>query len=310
MVNADIKKILFIGFCSLSLMATESNFGYTQNKNSIVQSFIDSDLDGVSDIYDRCPNTPFLEIVDANGCAKNQKPVSSYYIWVSSAIVYTERKYPLASDSSEESQGGKHNGWQHGKRKKLSEKRVKYRELYLPFSIFLSEKNWLYSLTAGYIEVKDGDKKSKSVSDTAFSVGYLFDLSDKGLPVFSLKTKVKIPTSKLSHKSDYTFQWEMYKSFKRDFLFLDVGYTALGSLNGYKNLYYFDADYSRSFKKFDLGVVYSFSKNTHSGKSLQNITLYFTKDLREDLKIYGGYTRDFFDSRDYKSFVFSVSKSF
>ena len=29
----------------------------------------DSDLDGVPDELDKCPNTPFLTLVDKNGCA-------------------------------------------------------------------------------------------------------------------------------------------------------------------------------------------------------------------------------------------------
>jgi hypothetical protein len=41
----------------------------------------DSDLDGVPDSIDKCPNTPFLAIVDENGCAKSQlKPKLSYYL--------------------------------------------------------------------------------------------------------------------------------------------------------------------------------------------------------------------------------------
>ena len=33
---------------------------------------LDSDLDGVPDNIDLCPNTPFLEIVNKNGCSKSQ----------------------------------------------------------------------------------------------------------------------------------------------------------------------------------------------------------------------------------------------
>ncbi len=29
---------------------------------------LDSDNDGVADIYDKCKNTPFLELVDSRGC--------------------------------------------------------------------------------------------------------------------------------------------------------------------------------------------------------------------------------------------------
>ncbi|SFV59998.1 hypothetical protein MNB_SM-7-689 [hydrothermal vent metagenome] len=35
-----------------------------------LQAYTDSDLDGVDDSVDKCPNTPFMDIVDLNGCTK------------------------------------------------------------------------------------------------------------------------------------------------------------------------------------------------------------------------------------------------
>ena len=35
-----------------------------------LHAFTDSDLDGVDDSVDKCPNTPFMDIVDLNGCTK------------------------------------------------------------------------------------------------------------------------------------------------------------------------------------------------------------------------------------------------
>ena len=54
-----MKKILLIGALALSCFAA------------------DSDLDGVPDNLDLCPNTPFLETVNKNGCSTSQlkKPV-------------------------------------------------------------------------------------------------------------------------------------------------------------------------------------------------------------------------------------------
>lgn len=48
---------------------------YTLN----LQAFTDSDLDGVDDSIDKCPNTPFMDIVDLNGCTKKSllKPTAS-----------------------------------------------------------------------------------------------------------------------------------------------------------------------------------------------------------------------------------------
>lgn len=35
-----------------------------------LQAYTDSDLDGVDDSVDKCPNTPFMDIVDLDGCTK------------------------------------------------------------------------------------------------------------------------------------------------------------------------------------------------------------------------------------------------
>jgi hypothetical protein len=41
--------------------------------------FIDSDLDGVEDSLDKCPNTPFMDIVDLNGCTKKSLVSNTHY---------------------------------------------------------------------------------------------------------------------------------------------------------------------------------------------------------------------------------------
>lgn len=40
---------------------------------------IDSDLDGVDDAQDRCPNTPFADLVDQSGCSVQSIPAGSHY---------------------------------------------------------------------------------------------------------------------------------------------------------------------------------------------------------------------------------------
>ena len=37
------------------------------------EAFQDSDIDGVSDALDLCPNTPFEALVNSNGCSTQQK---------------------------------------------------------------------------------------------------------------------------------------------------------------------------------------------------------------------------------------------
>jgi len=60
--------VILLSFYSIAL------FGYS-----------DSDLDGVEDRLDRCPNTPFMDLVDIHGCSKKtllqpkEETVSSHY---------------------------------------------------------------------------------------------------------------------------------------------------------------------------------------------------------------------------------------
>jgi len=42
---------------------------------SVSMAYIDSDFDGVSDSRDACPNTPFSELVDAQGCSVRKVPL-------------------------------------------------------------------------------------------------------------------------------------------------------------------------------------------------------------------------------------------
>ncbi|NPA81587.1 MAG: hypothetical protein GXO31_03140 [Epsilonproteobacteria bacterium] len=299
-----VKKLLLIGAFPIFLFSSESNFNYLQSKDNIVNSFFDSDLDGVADVYDECPDTPFLEIVDSKGCSKNQTPKSLYYISLSAGYIYTERKYY----DMQRGYGFKNGAKKHHQK---SKSKKSYKEVYIPTNIFVNFKNWIYSLTVGYIRIKDRGKEIESgLADTYFSLGYLFDLRDRDLPIFTLKGKVKIPTSDISSERDYTIEGNVYKSLGKTDLFADVGYTAMGSFKGYKNIYYFDLDLSRSFKKFNFGAVYSFNKNTHNDKSIQNGTLYLYYHIDEKTRVYLGYTRDFFDSRDYKSIALTLSRNF
>ena len=304
MENIDFKKFLLLGAVSVMLYATESNFNYMQNKNDIMHSFADSDFDGVSDVYDECPDTPFLDIVKQNGCSKNQKPLSSsYLVTISSGVIYTRKKYLMNQE-----RGNHHR--KKGKPDKIQPQKETFKELYIPLNIFLSKNNRFYSLSIGYIYTKDKDETVKSLSDTYLTAGYLFDMSQKNLPVFSLSAKVKAATSKGSVKNDYSIEGGVYKNIKRHNFFADTGYTALGTLNGYKNLFYFDFDYSYDLKNSQLGISYSFSRNFYNNKNLQDITLYTSYNLNNKTKAYIGYTKAFFDSRDHQSFALTISRNF
>ena len=47
--------------------------------SSITFAYIDMDIDGVDDSVDQCPNTPFMETVDINGCSEEALISQSHY---------------------------------------------------------------------------------------------------------------------------------------------------------------------------------------------------------------------------------------
>ncbi|WP_304545722.1 DUF3187 domain-containing protein [Sulfurimonas microaerophilic] len=53
---------------------------------------LDSDMDGVSDAKDKCPNTPFTDLVDINGCSKSSV-IPDYHYDVIVGLSYTNSDY-------------------------------------------------------------------------------------------------------------------------------------------------------------------------------------------------------------------------
>ncbi len=55
---------------------------------STVYGYSDSDLDGVEDAYDKCPNTPLSDLVDTNGCTKKSLLSPHHYDIILGASYY------------------------------------------------------------------------------------------------------------------------------------------------------------------------------------------------------------------------------
>ncbi len=68
-------------FLLLALLLATSLFAYT-----------DKDLDGVDDAVDKCPNTPFMDIVDINGCTKKSL-ISPHHYDIIVGVSYSAADY-------------------------------------------------------------------------------------------------------------------------------------------------------------------------------------------------------------------------
>ena len=66
-------------------------------------AYSDVDLDGVEDSYDRCPNTPFYELVDTFGCTKNSSKSEHSFDFIY-GISYTSIENSLIDKTNTTSQ--------------------------------------------------------------------------------------------------------------------------------------------------------------------------------------------------------------
>ena len=55
----------------------------------------DSDMDGVDDKFDKCPNTPFLALVDKNGCQIKKIYTTTFTIYTGYSNIDIKNSYPV-----------------------------------------------------------------------------------------------------------------------------------------------------------------------------------------------------------------------
>jgi len=63
--------------------------------SSSLMAYSDSDMDGVDDTHDKCPNTPLMDLVDINGCTvqKLTPPVNNHHFDIIIGANYTGSNY-------------------------------------------------------------------------------------------------------------------------------------------------------------------------------------------------------------------------
>ncbi|SHO80696.1 hypothetical protein MNB_SV-15-299 [hydrothermal vent metagenome] len=138
---------------------------------------LDSDMDGVSDKLDKCPNTPFFNQVDAYGCPNS--------------------KLILPQDSRDGLYITLGYGFNHNEDLKENEEK-QYNSL---LSINYYQNNWNYMLILGYFY----NQSNQYLKDTIFQLKRTFELRDT-LKI-SLGAGIKLPTYKFDgNKIDYQLQ--------------------------------------------------------------------------------------------------------
>ena len=285
-----MKKIIIIStiLAPIIVSANYSNIDLV-NKNSLLTSFQDDDLDGVENSFDRCPNTDILDTVDSQGCSDTQEPTKNRYTryTVSMGFIYNRVKYKQQELLSKDGT-------------KIITKDKIYNSYTMPFNLFIINGNWLYSITTG---VTKASNSSTSIIDTSLEAGYVFS-KPKSSWQYTLKAGVTLPTSKQSHKTTYDLTLEINKSFSQSSLLFRTNYKF-----GNGKWLNFDLDYSYYFKDFTLGAIYSFSRNLDTKTNSHRATIYTSFSLDNGYSINLNYSRNIKNTKS-QTFGVTLSKSF
>lgn len=202
----------------------------------------DSDLDGVEDIFDRCPQTPFSELVDLNGCSiKNIDEKISFEII--SGVGYSQVNYS-------------------------SQQRSDTFTLSFESDVYMGD--WSMELyTSKYYSKIENEIKS-GFDDTALNVFYRYALNEKLL--LNIGAGLILPTYESGYNNEKT-DYAIYGGFEYFFdtstyLFGNLSYTWIKDLDTalikYQNIssFFVGMGYMLDFKN-SLSLSYGYYKTIY-----------------------------------------------
>lgn len=233
-------------------------------------AFVDNDLDGVDDSIDKCPNTPFDQIVGQDGCpigkiGQEQQSGIKGRFYFKVGLVYN-------TDNSNDST--------------ISATSIAY--AYKGFYVSLSTNYYLY----------DSIVKNGGLGDSFLYLSYSF-FSIKNLYT-TLGVNTKIPTGEDRFSDEY-FDYAPSISFDyirgKDDYFIFYGHTFKGN----PNLNDTDA--------FSIGAGYQLTREFYSSLSIDGVSSSITKKFRYQLGYFGLYNfaRKYYGTLSYSYGINDVS---
>jgi len=229
--------------------------------SAMASAFQDGDLDGVADQFDRCPNTPFDELVNKQGCAVNEQAKKPYHPYWGALTLKIGNTFRTDEEYDDEN----------------------YLNLYANYRY----RKWDLSISNAQLTTKSSNTEdnSDSDSDIYISTGYTFALPKSNLKLsvgskivddttsstevtsrlqgsgrFSQSvTQETTSTSDESRDNDYfaSMNYNYRLSPKHD-LFAYYGYTISGDSD--------TVDYE-DYSSFSLGTGYAISSNFYTALS-------------------------------------------
>ncbi len=227
-------------------------------------AFTDSDLDGVDDSVDKCPNTPIMDLVDANGCSIKSLITSERYDIIF-GLSYSELNYRLNEKTDTYTS---------------SFQADYYRD---DFSLQFSTSYYTSSDSTGY--------DSNGMNDTTIAAYYRF----KPLSFLSIYAGLGLilPTYESdlgNNNTDYTISLNFSYSIDDANLFAGYNHTLVGDddvKSGSTLVEYQNTD------AFSIGTGYYFTPKLYSSISYyQSDSIYKSVETIRNLSFYAFYSID------------------
>jgi len=231
----------------VALLISTSLFGYT-----------DSDMDGVEDAYDKCPQTLFSDLVDLNGCTIQSTQNSLHF-----DLIFAEEYSKINYASQEYS-----NTWT------------------TSFEADIYLKNWIFQGFTSYYRSDLSDAMANGWNDTLINVLYRITPTEK-LTLYP-GIGIVLPTYKSSYGNeavDYTALLNLqYKIDSTKYLFGGYSHTWVNDKDVAKATY-------QNTQMFQAGFGYQLTpKSTLSISYNQNDTIY--QDIESVKSIHAGYMQN------------------
>jgi opacity protein-like surface antigen len=229
------------------LLVSTSLFGYT-----------DSDMDGVEDSYDKCPQTLFSDLVDLEGCTIQSTQKTIHYDLM------------IAEEYS-----------------KINYASMQYSDTWTTlFEADIYVKNWIFQGTTSYYRSNSTDTSPDGWNDTMLNIFYRITPTEK-ITLYP-GVGVVIPTYKSGYNNeavDYTALITMqYEIDSAKYLFGGYSYTWVNDRDVMKISY-------QNTQMFQVGIGYQFTpKSTFSLSYNQNDSIYH--DIKTIQTVSAGYTQN------------------
>jgi len=231
-------------------------------------AYVDKDMDGVDDVDDKCLYTPFMDIVNSEGCS-TETLVSKYHFDITTGLSYGNIDYNTLSKTD---------------------------TLTTSFGLTYYYENFSCSLSSSFYSNKSDDYSDSGINDTYLALDYI--IFDSAL-YMSIGSTLILPTYDNSYGTnnlDYALNVNLGYNIGNFNYFTSYGYTWINDTDVADYVYYQDTN------SLSIGLGYIFSSPLYASLAYnQSESIYKKIEQIRTASVYLFYSlsQDFFTNFSY-----------